>query len=237
MPEAFGPEVAVKTLVSVLSIVIVAALTGAWAAVKYLAPALAARYQLSFREAIAWGIVVALFAVVIVLSVVIASLQRPKGGSLTTTLHSGTKPSLTLTHHGRDTTYRVDGRIVNLVDGTQNPQPAPFRAELHVGGIKGEFDALLKDAEWANIVFGSIEPIYGPGSVDRIILGHALVIRRGKLGQHTPVPNTGAIVELTVQSKPPLSDPIPPKQYRVVRNGTTVNVTEEPVNASVNANT
>ena len=59
MPEAFGREVAVKTLVSVLSIVIVAALGAAWAAVSYFAPKIASTYQVSFREAMAWASVVA----------------------------------------------------------------------------------------------------------------------------------------------------------------------------------
>lgn len=228
MPEAFGREVAVKTLVTVLAAVIVAALGAAWTAVKYVAPTIASTYQVSFREAMAWATVVALVAVVTVLSVIVAALQRQEGGSLTTTLNSGAKPSITLKHHGRATTYRVDGRMVSLVDGTPNPQPAPFRAELQVGGIKGEWDALLKSGDWANIILGSIEPVHVPGPTGPMLFGNSLVIRRGKFGQHTFVPNTGAIVELTVQSTPPLSDPIPPKHYRVVRNGNNVNVTEEP---------
>jgi len=60
-----------------------------------------------------------------------------------------------------------------------------------------------------------------------MLAGDSLVIRRGRLNQHTFVPNVGAIVELTVHAKPPLSNLVPPKQYRVVRNGNVVNVTEE----------
>jgi hypothetical protein len=186
---------------SVLSIVIVAALGAAWAAVTYFAPKIATTYQVSFREAMAWGARRRISSLRHrARGSHFASLQRQEGGSLATTLNGGAKPSITLKHHGRATTYRVDGRMVSLVDGTLNPQPAAVRAELQVGGIMGEWDALLKDGEWANIILGSLEPVF-PKSADPPLsavqswtpIGQQLVIRRGKIGQDTRVPDTGAL--------------------------------------------
>jgi hypothetical protein len=223
---AFGREVAIKTLVSVLTVAIVGGLAAIWGAIKYLAPSIATYYRLSWREALAWATVAALSVVVVVLSSYLASLQRRKPSSLTTTLNNAVKPSITLKNHGGPTTYRVDGRMVALVNGTANPQPAPFRCELQVGGIKGEWDARLNDGDWANVIFGSIEPVYAAGPVGKVLVGHQLVIRRGKVGQHLGVPDTGAIVELTIQATPQLSQPLTPRQFQIVRNGNTVNVTE-----------
>ena len=72
--RAFGREVAVKTLTSVLATSIAAALAAVFGAAKLLAPQLVARYQLTFREAVAWASVAALASVVVVLSVYVASL-------------------------------------------------------------------------------------------------------------------------------------------------------------------
>jgi hypothetical protein len=56
-------------------------------------------------------------------------------------------------------------------------------------------------------------------------IGKELVIRRGKMGQHVRVPDTGAIVELTIRATPPLAEPIGPRLFRVVRNGDVATVT------------
>ena len=53
-----------------------------------------------------------------------------------------------------------------------------------------------------------------------------LVIRRGKMGQHVRVPDTGAIVELAIKATPPLAEPIGPRLFRVVRNGDVATVTQ-----------
>jgi hypothetical protein len=227
--KAFGREVAVKVVVAVLAAVIIAALTAIGGAIKYLAPSIAAYYQLTVRESLAWATVVALFVVVIVMSLYLASLQRRKASSFALMPNSGVKPSVTLTNHGDPTTYRVDGRILNVVDGMSNPHPASFRCELQVGGITGAWDAPLANGEWAHIILGSLEPVFPKSGVLSATeswtpVGHTLVIRRGKQGQHVQVPDGGAVVELTVLPTPQPPKPAEPKQFRVIRDGNTVNV-------------
>jgi hypothetical protein len=56
-------------------------------------------------------------------------------------------------------------------------------------------------------------------------IGKALVIRRGKMGQHVRVPDSGAIVELTFTATPPLAEPMRPRQFRIVRNGDVATIT------------
>lgn len=154
--------------------------------------------------------------------------------SATMSLNSGVKPSVTLTNHGDPTTYRVDGRILSFIDGTPNPHTAPFRCELQVGGITGELDALLGDGEWANVILGSLEPVYPTGAQAKSLMvsqqwipvGHVLVIRRGRMGHHVQVPDSGAVVQLDVRAMPPQSEPLKPKQLRVTRDGDIVYVTE-----------
>ena len=41
-------------------------------------------------------------------------------------------------------------------------------------------------------------------------VGKMLVIRRGKMGEHVRVPDTGAIVEFTIKATPPLAEPLGP---------------------------
>jgi hypothetical protein len=231
--QAFGRDVASRTLAGVLAGVALAVLGATWAGIRYVAPSLAASVLVSDREAVAWALVAALSLAIIVESVYIATLRRRKPSFLTTTLNGSAKPSMTLIHHGESTTYRVDGRIVRLMDGTANPQPAPFRCELQVAGIKGEWEALLKDGDWANIIFGSLEPIYPPNPSGVLApadswkpAGYALVVRRGKIGQHVRVPDSGAVVQLDVKTAPPLSEPQRAKQFQITRNGNTVDVTE-----------
>jgi hypothetical protein len=228
--QAFGREVASRTIAGVLSGLILLTLGAGW---RFIAPALARNLNISFREAFAWVVAtIAIFA----LATVVWLLQRKpasppfKPASLALTLNSGTKPSVTLTNHGGPTTYRVDGRIVSHVDGTQSPQPTKFRCYLQPGGIVGGWDVVLQDGDWANVILGSIEDVLPANStgltptqawtpVDKM-----LVIRRGKMGQHVRVPDTGAIVELAIKTTPPLAEPIGARLFRVVRNGDVATV-------------
>lgn len=160
-------------------------------------------------------------------------LARRPESSFTMTANNGVTPTVTITHRGDATTYRVDGRIVSLADGTTNPHPAPFRCEMQVGGVTAVWDALLSDGEWADIILGSLEPLFPetPGDVPNppptwMATAQCLVIRRGKQGQHVHVPDTGAVVELTVHTIPPPRTGRPPKRFHVVRDGDSINVIE-----------
>jgi hypothetical protein len=190
---------------------------------------------ITFREAFAW--LVATIGI-IAFAIVVWLLRRkpappppPKPASLTLTLNNGAKPSVTLTNHGGATTYRVDGRIVSHVDGTQSPQPTVFRSQLQPGGIAGGWDVELRDGDWANVILGSLEDVLPASSAGLTPVqawtpvGKVLVIRRGKMGQHVRVPDTGAIVELTIKATPPLAEPIGPRLFRVVRNGDVATIT------------
>jgi hypothetical protein len=226
--KAFGRDVAVEVLGGII-VVILSAVN--WTSI---APAVAARFSLSFREAFAWGTA----AVALIALAAVLPLKRKrdpaatpvKPASVTLSLNNGTKPSVTLTNHGGATTYRVDGRIVEHVDGTQSSQPAPFRCYLQVGGTHTGLDVLLQDKEWANIIIGDFEDVFPPSKGLTPVqawtpVSKAFVIRRGKMGQHVRVPDTGAIVELTIKATPPLTEPIGPRLFRIVRNGDVATIT------------
>jgi hypothetical protein len=233
--QTFGREVAVKTIVQVSSVTVIAVAVAVWTAL----PRIAAHYNLSNREAAAWSTVAVLGALTLGLSsYLLVSKRRGKRASLprkpasaTLTLNGGVKPSVTLRNHGGATSYRVDGQIVEHLDGTPNPQPAPFRCELQVGGIKGAWDALLDDGEWANIVLGSLEDVFPKSQAGLTStqswtpVGKTMVIRRGKMGQHVHVPDSGVVVEITVRATPPLAEPIGPRRLRIVRAGNAATIT------------
>jgi hypothetical protein len=63
--NAFGREVASRTLAGLLVVVIVGACTAAWATVSLIVPTLAQRYHVTGRELAAWLMVVALGAMII----------------------------------------------------------------------------------------------------------------------------------------------------------------------------
>ena len=95
----------------------------------------------------------------------------------------------------------------------------------------GGWDVVLQDGEWANVILGSLEDVL-PASSQGLTpmqawtaVGKELVIRRGKMGQHVRVPDSGAIVELAIKATPPLVDTLGPRRFRVVRNGDTATVT------------
>ena len=231
--KAFGREVASRTIAGVVAGVVLIVLTAAW----NFAPALVKRYNLTAREAFAWALVLVLLTIVVVLCALAFSLyaalrERRRASSVLITANSGVKPSITITNHGDATTYRVDGRIVSLSDGNPSLHSAPFRCELQIGGITGVWDALLANGEWAQIILGSLEPIFpkSNGVLSSIEswtpVGHTLVIRRGKRGQHVEVPNSGAVVEVTVLPTPQPTKLVEPKRFRIARDGNTVNVTQ-----------
>jgi hypothetical protein len=229
--HAFGRDVASRTIAGVLSGLILLALAAGWR----FAPALASRLNIPRREALAWVIAtitsIGFGIAVWLLSRKPAPPPPPKPSSLSLTVNNGAKPSVTLTNYGGATTYRVDGRIVSHVDGTQSPQPAQFRCQLMPGGIEGAWDAVLQDGEWANIILGSLEDVLPANSrgltptESWTPVSKMLVIRRGKYGQHVRVPDTGAIVELTIKASPPLAEPLGPRRFRVVREGAIATVT------------
>jgi hypothetical protein len=229
--HAFGREVASRTIAGVLAGIILAAFAVGW---KFIAPALAALLDIPAREAFAWFIAA---TSLIGLGIALWFLSRKptppppvKPASLTLALDNGAKPLVKLTNHGAPTAYRVDGRIVQHVDGSQSSQPASFRCYLQVGGTQAGLDVLLKDQEWAHIILGDFEDVYPPSKGLTAIqswtpIGKALVIRRGKMGQHVRVPDSGAIVELTFTATPPLAEPMRPRQFRIVRNGDVATIT------------
>jgi hypothetical protein len=228
--NAFGREVASRTIAGILASIVLAALAAAY----NFAPALSSRFGITFREAFAWLVAtVALIGLTIALWL-LSRKPAPspaKPASLTLTLNNSAKPSVTLTNHGGATTYRADGRIVSHVDGTQSTHPTVFRCELQVGGRVGGWDVTLQDGDWANIILGSLEGVLPASSKGLTAVeswtpvGKMLVIRRGKMGEHVRVPDTGAIVELTIKATPPLAEPIGPMLFRVVRNGDVATVT------------
>ena len=229
--NAFGREVASRTIAGILAGIVLAALAAAYK----LAPVLSSRLGITFREALAWLVAtVALIAQAIALWLLSrkpAPSPPAKPASLTLTLNNSAKPSVTLTNHGAATTYRADGRIVSHVDGTQSTHPTVFRCELQVGGRVGGWDVTLQDGDWANIILGSLEGVLPANSKGLTAVeawtpvSKMLVIRRGKMGEHVRVPDIGAIVERTIKATPPLAEPIGPCLFRVVRIGDVATVT------------
>ena len=227
--HAFGKEVASRTLANVLSGLILTGLAAAVGAiVRY-------RHLIAGRELTAWAIVVVL--VVVVGFMVVSKLRqqpdsagtsvRRSPSSVSLTLNDGRKPSITLTHHGDPATYQVDGRIVALIDGSPNPQPAPFQCEIQKSGITGGWEMPLNDGEWANVILGSLEATEDWDAMGNQLIGDdVLVVRRGSQTQHVAVPDTGAIVELRIRTTPALSAPVAPKRFRIVKQNNIANVTE-----------
>jgi len=90
--------------------------------------------NITFHEALAWALALT-FGVLAVLLFVRVRRLRPstaRSGTFILTLDSGPKASVTLTHHGDDAVYRVDGKLLSLIDGGRNPAPQLFSCELHV---------------------------------------------------------------------------------------------------------
>lgn len=223
-----------------LAATIVAALAAVWAAVKFILPTLAQRYQVTGREFGAWLVVVALTAVVVWLVAsrrtntnAAPTLRGPSKATVTS--NGGVKPTVTITHQGPPTTYCVDGQLISLQDGSDNPAPAPFQCELQVGGRTGVMEATLNDGEWVNIILGSIESLYGGGVVDRRVIGHGLAVRRGKQSATLNIPGSVAFVELRVRPTPAPSEVVPTKRFRLawvnhtVNHGTVTVTEEQPV--------
>jgi hypothetical protein len=167
--------------------------------VKFILPTLAQRYQVTGREFGAWLMVGALAAVVVWLAASRrtdrSAAPTPRGPSkATVTCNGGVKPTVTITHHGPPTTYCVDGQLISLEEGVDNPAPAPFQCELQVGGRTGVMETTLNDGEWANIILGSIETVYGGGVMDRRVIAHAGGSTR-KYSQTLNIPGLIAVVE------------------------------------------
>jgi hypothetical protein len=129
--------------------------------------------------------------------------------------HNGGKASLALEHRGAPTVYRVDGRIVGMVDATAvNPAPQPFQCELLLMARTTAPEARVRDGYWALVVVASV-------------VGGQLAIRRGKSNWNTVIPDSGAIVAYQVWSDPPLGANGQERRYRVVKNGGEIILTEE----------
>ena len=208
--HAFGRDVASRTVAGVLTAAILAVVAVIWTDIKWVAPRVATWLNITPREAAAWTAVGVLSVTVLVLVIVLvrqvpqstqADAAPHPGGSLEIALNGGQKPSITLTHRGGPTTYEVDGQILRLSNGTANPHPARFRCELVVAGRQGWWEATLDGGDWAHVILGSVEDV--PGN-NWQVAGTVLVIRRGRMGEHVRVPDSGAIIELQFRAKPPL---------------------------------
>lgn len=131
------------------------------------------------------------------------------------TPYGGLKASIQISHSGWSATYKVSGRIVSLVDGTPNPAPQKFLAELHpaAAGKNGDFEIKLSDSDYAHVVVADIGENTGA-------LGGGttwIQIRRGKYPFKTPIPDTGAIVEIEIKSAQTVSG-VGAWRYRVCRD-------------------
>jgi hypothetical protein len=158
---------------------------------------------------------------VVCLTLYIALTRKPSiERRCTLTPNSGEKGSVTLRHHGDPATYTVDGRIVSVLDGSANPLSAEFQCELHVNGKDGNWQPKLSNGEWATIILGTIEPIFGPGVLGSAPIGDRLSIRRGKFGWQTAVPDSGVEIRISVRETNESA------LFRVVRQGNQVSVTE-----------
>ncbi len=133
--------------------------------------------------------------------------------------HGGDKGFVELKHTGAAATYWADGRIFETNDGSPNPAPALFQGQLIWKGHNASPNLLLRDGEWALVVIATIETDGFSRSW--------MVIRRGKYGHNTIVPDKGAIVELRIRSDAGYDET---HRIRVVRvqlpdKGSMVNVT------------
>jgi len=223
--QAFGREVAVKSLTTILAGVGTTSLLTVWGTLKLLVPRIATSHQLSTRESFAWALAIGLIAVLIIESIAFAGWVRwRKTPQWILDSSGGIKPTVTLTHKGEATKYTVTGKVIEMTGVVVNQWPAQYSCELQVAGLDGQWEATLGDGQWANVVLGSAEPVYGSSGVlgDKVVVGHQLVVRRGKYGHHAPMPDAGAVVELQIR---PESATAVARRFRLVRNEQTVEVT------------
>lgn len=128
--------------------------------------------------------------------------------------NGGKKASLTLRHYGPETKYSIEGRILRLIDGSPNPAPQWFHGELQPGANKkGDFGVVLGNDEWAHVIVADI------GDNRNEWGGRTwLQVRRGKYGNSTEIPDSGAVLEYVVKAEPPTGK-IAGQQFCVTRNG------------------
>jgi hypothetical protein len=114
---------------------------------------------------------------------------RPVRTSLTP--NDGEKGSVTIRHAGPPCSYRVEGQIVKVFDGS-NPWAAPFSCELQVRGLDGDRNPTMEDGSWANVILGQVM------DTDE---GRLLAVRKGGFGDHVVLHSVGALVELRVDAQ------------------------------------
>jgi hypothetical protein len=119
--------------------------------------------------------------------------RNPSIGRLTA--DGGTHATATVRHYGEPTTYTVEGRIVDIIDGSANPFPQPFHGRFLKGS--GSYPSLtLGDQEWGLVRLGHVRLNEYHGNT-------WLEIDLGTSGGVT-VPDSGAVVEVTLKANPPL---------------------------------
>jgi hypothetical protein len=135
---------------------------------------------------------------------------------------SGQKGSVLLEHSGAPTSYWADGRIVDTLDHSPNPAQQKFQCDLILKNELRGGSVLMRDSQWATIVLGEVK-------THHISEQTSLYIRRGRFGDEIVVPDAGVSVEITIRAKPRMKTGPLTKQFRVVREGRQVVVTEEDV--------
>lgn len=113
--------------------------------------------------------------------------------TLTVDAYGGKKATLRLLHKGPPTTYSADGRIATLLSNSVlNPAEQWFRCEMQFKGTDGSWETTLQDGDWAHIVMAAKAD--GPG----------ILVRRGRFGAQTTIPDAGATLEYEIRSRPAL---------------------------------
>lgn len=118
---------------------------------------------------------------------------------LTLVADGGTRATLRLNHSGAPTVYSAEGRIVSVLAHSPNPAPQAFRCRIRAFGAGAGTEALtLEDGGWGEIQLAAVR-------LSQMTLEAGLEITRGSEGCR--VTEEGAIVEVQVRARPPLSIP------------------------------
>jgi hypothetical protein len=123
-------------------------------------------------------------------------------------MYNGT---LTLTHVGETTTWKVDGKIVRTLNNSKNPNPSLFECNIYREG-KTSRSIELRDGEWAQITLAHIGNSEFGNPPTWLEINH-----RGGLG--TTVPDDGVVVELIFRAQPRLKNGPIKKCFEITRPG------------------
>lgn len=141
--------------------------------------------------------------------------------SVTMTPDSGKKASITILHSGEPTRITVEGRIVSMLNGSENPAPQRFDGYLLKG--TGHHRALTLAAdEWVQVVLAEVKMNEFHGNT-------WLSVERG-VSTGINAPDAGVLMDITVRGKPALPSGPQVRRYRVVRTEKWhITVTEESI--------